>query len=234
MNNKPIIGIVSKPNKFDIKLLQSQIIYEPVRCAVLKNGGLAIGLLPTQETDKFYEDEVKIDNTVLTDSEKKDLHNLIDMCDGIILEGGLSSASYEYEVAKYAIEKNIPLLGICAGFNNIIRAMNGKVFQNKDNTKHNREDGEVAHKNIIVENTLLFNILNSNEVEVNSLHTFFAKDENINNLEISAYSNDGYVEAVELKNKKFCLGVKWHPELMIDNDCMNNIFKYFIEVCKRK
>lgn len=234
MNIKPIIGIVSKPNRFDIKILQSQIIYEPVRCAVLKNGGLTIGILPTQKTDKFYEGEVRVDNTILIDSEKRDLHQLIDMCDGIILEGGLSSASYEYEVAKYAIENDIPLLGICAGFNNIIRAMNGKVFQEKDNIRHNREDGKIAHKNIIKENTMLFEILKRREVEVNSLHTFFAKDENINNLEICAYSDDGYVEGVELKDKKFCLGVKWHPELMLNNENMNNIFKRFIEACKGK
>lgn len=91
MNNKPTIGIVSKPNKFDIKLLQNQIIYEPARCAVLKNGGLAIGILPTQGIDSFYEEETKIDKTILTEEEKQDLHKLIDMCDGIILQGGLSS-----------------------------------------------------------------------------------------------------------------------------------------------
>lgn len=231
--NKPIIGIVSKPNKFDIELLQNQIVYEPVRCSILKNECLAIGILPTQETDKFYEDEIKIDKTILTEEEKQDLYRLIDMCDGIILEGGLSSASYEFEVAKYAIENDIPLLGICAGFNNIIRATGGDVFQDKNNVRHNLEDGSIAHKNIIKENTMLFNILKKNEVEVDSLHTFFAKDANIKNLEISAYSDDGYVEAVELKDKKFCLGVKWHPELMTNDENMNNIFKYFIEVCKR-
>ena len=60
----------------------------------------------------------------------------------------------------------------------------------------------------------------------------FAKDENIKNMNISAHSNDGYVEAVEIKDKKFCLGIKWHPELMLENEQMNNIFKYFIDVCK--
>jgi len=90
---KPVIGIVSKPNKFDIKLLQSQIIYEPVRLAILKNGGLAMGLLPTQATENFYEGETEIDKTPLTDEEKRDLHQLIDRLDGIILEGGLTSAS---------------------------------------------------------------------------------------------------------------------------------------------
>lgn len=51
--------------------------------------------------------------------------------------------------------------------------------------------------------------------------------------EVKVY-DDGYVEAVELKNKKFCLGVKWHPELMANDEIMSNIFKYFIETCKRK
>ena len=58
------------------------------------------------------------------------------------------------------------------------------------------------------------------------------KDENIKNLTISAYSTDGYVEAVELKNHKFCLAVKWHPELMLDNLKMNNIFQKFIKACQ--
>lgn len=234
MNYKPIIGIVSKPNKFDIKLFQNQIIYEPVRLAILENGGLAVGILPTQKNDNFCEDEVDVDKTILTKEEKEDLYQIIDMCDGIILEGGLSSASYEYEVAKYAIEKDIPLIGICAGFNNIIRALGGNVFQDKDNKRHNIEDGSIAHKNIIKKDTLLYDILKKEEVEVNSLHTFFAKDNDIKNLEISAYSDDGYVEAVELKDKSFCLGVKWHPELMIQNEDMNKIFEKFIEVCKSK
>lgn len=77
------------------------------------------------------------------------LYKLLDICDGIILEGGLSSASYEVEAAKYAINNDIPLLGICAGFNNIIRAMGGNVFLIENNLKHNKEDGQYAHTNIV-------------------------------------------------------------------------------------
>ena len=111
--------------------------------------------------------------------------------------------------------------------------MGGKVFC-INNTIHNTEDGSIVHKNTIKENTLLYNILKTKEVGVNSIHTMFANKDDIKNLEISAYSEDGYIEAVELKNKKFCLGVKWHPELMINDDNMNNIFKYFIDTCKRR
>lgn len=234
MNKKPIIGVISKPNIFcDDELFTQQIIYDGVRNAILANGGLAIGILPTKITNKFCTSDEIINDTNFSQIELQDLYLLIDKCDGIIIQGGLSSDDYEIKATKYAIDKDIPILGICAGFNNIIRAMDGKVFA-INNSKHNNEDGEIVHKNIIKENTLLYDILKTNEVSVNSIHTMFANKEDIKDLEISAYSDDGYVEAVELKEKKFCLGVKWHPELMTNNENMSNIFKCFIETCKRK
>ena len=49
MKNKPIIGIVSKPNIFvDNNLFTQQIIYDGVRNWILKNNGLALGILPVK------------------------------------------------------------------------------------------------------------------------------------------------------------------------------------------
>ena len=49
--------------------------------------------------------------------------------------------------------------------------------------------------------------------------------------ELVAHDSNGFVEAVELKNKIFCLGVKWHPEIMENDEIMKNIFKEFINSC---
>ncbi len=235
-NCKPIIGIVSKPNVFveeKDKIFSQQIIYDAIRCAILNSGGIVIGILPTQATNNFNLTD-DIDNTKLTNQEKEDLYTLLDKCDGIVLEGGLSSASYEIEAAKYAVKNDIPILGICAGFNNIIRALGGTPFLMKEDTIHNQEDGKYAHKNIIIKDTLLYDILNEEEIKVNSIHTLFAKEEDINGLEISAFSDDGYVEAIELSKNKFVLGLKWHPEMMIDYDKnMNKIFLKFINACEK-
>ena len=234
MKSKPIIGIVSKPNTFcDMELFTQQIIYDGVRNAVLRAGGIAVGILPTKIATQFCTSDEIVDGTDFSKSELEDLYTLIDKCDGIIIQGGLSSDNYEIQAAKYAIDNDIPILGICAGFNNIIRARGGEVFAINESI-HNSESGEIVHKNIIKEDTLLFDLLKTKEVGVNSIHTMFAKDENIKDLEISAYSDDGYVEAVELKNKKFCLGVKWHPELMPNDEKMNNIFTRFIKICKEQ
>ena len=49
-----------------------------------------------------------------------------------------------------------------------------------------------------------------------------------------ALSDDGQVEVVEAKNKNFFMGIKYHPELLVDIDeKQNNIFKKFIDTCAK-
>jgi putative glutamine amidotransferase len=57
----------------------------------------------------------------------------------------------------------------------------------------------------------------------------------INNFIVSAYSPDGLIEAIELPDKDFVLGVQWHPEKMVKYDVYaNKIIDGFIEKCKNK
>ena len=43
---------------------------------------------------------------------------------------------------------------------------------------------------------------------------------------------DGLVESFELDNKKFILGIKWHPELMLEDNFTQNLFSEFIKFSK--
>lgn len=79
-------------------------------------------VVSTKATLKFNDDDIK-DNTILSDEEKNELYRQIDLCDGFILQGGLYSSNYEIEMAKRIIELDKPLIGICAVFNNILRAL---------------------------------------------------------------------------------------------------------------
>ena len=49
-----------------------------------------------------------------------------------------------------------------------------------------------------------------------------------------AFCEDGYPDVVESKDKKFYIGVRFHPESLykIDEN-MNNIFKSFISACRK-
>lgn len=51
-------------------------------------------------------------------------------------------------------------------------------------------------------------------------------------LEVGAITDDGLIESIYLKNKKFVLGVQWHPELLYkDFKIQFSIFKAFIDSC---
>ena len=45
---------------------------------------------------------------------------------------------------------------------------------------------------------------------------------------ISAYDND-IVEAFELDNKKYVLAIKWHPEIMKDEEYVDRLFGSFVQ-----
>ncbi len=48
------------------------------------------------------------------------------------------------------------------------------------------------------------------------------------------FCEDGYADVVESKDKNFYVGVRFHPESLYKfDDNMNNIFKKFIEACKK-
>jgi putative glutamine amidotransferase len=55
-----------------------------------------------------------------------------------------------------------------------------------------------------------------------------------NEFDIVGYSEDGIIEAIELKRNKFAVGVQWHPEGLTDESVeAQRLFKKFIEICKK-
>ena len=230
--NKPIIGIIGKVQPQHGEDIWHRIDeVDEIRYLIVKNGGIAITLLPTKATLKFNDNDVK-DDTILSDEEKSELYRQIELCDGFILQGGLYSANYEIEMAKKIIELDKPLIGICAGFNNILRAIGTDVVEDKTKS-HDIYDKNYRHEVTIMKNTKLYDLINKEKHNVNSIHTMIAPKENVEKYaKISSYSYDGLVESFELSNKKFVIGIKWHPELMLEDEFTQNLFKEFIEKSK--
>lgn len=229
----PIIGIVSKNLTVkDFFGWQWQRICDSIRYAINKNGGLVIGILP-QKNNQTFNQEDEHENIELTQFEQERLLQTLKLCDGIILQGGLTSHNYEEFIAKYCYDNNIPCLGICAGFNNIVRALGGNTIKLINADKHDRPDLQYAHScNIIDKASLFYKIIKQDTFFVNSVHTYIANKIPAS-LSVVATSDDEQVEVVEAKNKKFYIGIKYHPELLIDKDDFeNNIFKTFIDKCK--
>jgi putative glutamine amidotransferase len=229
ISKKPIIGIVGRP---DITKDDEMIVGvgEAYRIAVIKKGGLPFIILPPQ--DIKYEENIPRDIAGLTDEEKKDLIRMINLCDGIIMPGGYKWYEYDIFICNYAIDNNIPLLGICMGMqlmgqvDNIKSNLVGDTnIKNDTIIDHNQKDVQYVHKVNISKGSFLYKILGKDVIEVNSRHNYHIK--NVNFFNVVAYSEDNLIEAIELPSNNFALGVQWHPEKMIDYD--ENADKIFVE-----
>lgn len=228
---KPIIGIVSRFSIED-KNIFFKIKDEYIN-VIIKKDGIPFLIIPSctlSNDENIFEK--------MTDKQILYLKEIVNMCDGILMPGG--SVHYEYDEIIYeeAINLNKPVLGICLGMQIIGKmdiekkvAMDVTV-KNNSFINHNQKNKDYVHEINIINKTLLYEIIGCNKIMINSRHDFHI--DKVKNLSISAFSNDGIIEAVEDRNKNFVLGIQWHPESIIDNDINSNkIFDRFILETKK-
>ena len=232
---KPLIGIVSRSTRNDdssIYYANSKVVRSIILC-----GGIPILIVPPHNFD--YESDKPGNIERLNNETKEDLNRVLDMCDGVLMPGGNKWYEFDEYICKYALDNDIPLLGICMGMQLLAKRLNNSKIDGLDNTilnntdiNHNRPGEEYAHNVKIKKDSLLYEILNKEEINVNSRHNYHVPKE-LKYLE-TAYSSDGIIEAVDNKDSKFTLGVQWHPEVMcFYDDDAKKIIKAFIDKCKK-
>lgn len=239
---KPIIGIVGNVMRMEtgpIPGLDRSYVNEDYVNAVVKAGGIPI-VLPI------------VDDLNL-------VHQQIESCDCIIISGGQDIHPkfysenqhrelgfvnsridlYQIELARLAIEKDMPLLGICRGMQVVNVVSGGSLYQDLSELsgevlKHVQSGRryEVAHK-IQLESDSILNGIFGESVMVNSYHHQSLKAVG-DGLRVTARAEDGIIEAVEMIDKKFVVGVQWHPEMMLAGDeGMLGLFKALVENFKK-
>ena len=129
---------------------------------------------------------------------------------------------YELELARRALEANLPLLAICRGVQVLNVACGGSLVQDiadQIGTTVNHTLREpphaIAHEVWIADGSLLEKLmqerLEGDTCPVNSRHHQAPRNLGTG-LVASATAPDGVIEAIEDPSKRFCLGVQWHPE----------------------
>ena len=148
---------------------------------------------------------------------------LVNLCDGVVLTGGDHFLSNDFLLVDYLYQRDIPTLGICLGMQAMALSF-GSGEEINVSSFHNKKNNDTHHI-IIKENTLLSEIIHEKCILVNSRHKTGISH---TNLGVGAKAEDGVIEAVEDKQKRFFLGVEWHPEsLKIKNSDL--IFEAFIK-----
>ncbi len=210
------------------------ICVEEIRYAVTKMGGIPILILPVDKTK--ITDEKNDVSYFYNTQEIEDLEKILKLCDGFILPGGDTWYQLDEIVIEYAIKYDKPLLAICLGMQALSKVLNSEKKVAYDNTiknntsiNHYLPDEDYAHEVIIDKNSKLFSIIEEEKIKVNSRHNYHVPLLRVNY--ISARSKDGLIEAVEIKNKKFIIGVQWHPETIFDKDInARKIFEAFFNI----
>ena len=223
---KPIIGIVGKPENTNKKFHYIKINDE-IKRKVIENGALPIGILPL---DNNYKLEGENNKYKLNDEDINNITEAIMHTNGIILQGGMVSNTHEEEIVKICIKYNKPILGICSGFNNMVKALGG-TLSIEENDIHNKYELNYVHEIILNKSSELYKIFKKDKILVNSIHKYVTNNK-IEGVNIAAICPlDNTIEAIEIPNHKFAIGIKWHPEFMLE---MNELFKRFIEICMNK
>jgi putative glutamine amidotransferase len=163
----------------------------------------------------------------------------LELLDGLLLAGGadIDPASYgqtphaetqdsvperdafEIALTRAAIERDLPLLGICRGMQLINVALGGTLNQHLPehlgHEQHRRVIGTFdgsEHDVEVIDGTLAMNVIGAG-VHGTKSHHHQGIERLGEGLRVGARSPlDGLVEAVELPDRSFVLGVQWHPE----------------------
>jgi putative glutamine amidotransferase len=163
---------------------------------------------------------------------------LLDMLDGLVLAGGsdIDPASYgaprhpetygtrperdrfELALAHRAMERDIPLLGICRGMQLLNVARGGTLVQHLPDElgheQHRHTPGAFADHGVRLEaGSLAARAVGAERTAVKS-HHHQGIGELGEDLVVSGWSEDeqDLPEAIELPGRRFALGVLWHPE----------------------
>jgi len=147
----------------------------------------------------------------------------------------LERDSVEFKMIQASVSDGKPFLGICRGCQVMNVALGGTLYTHipdqlpkaLDHSYPGNKRTVLVHEVKIEEGTHISEILGEPIVKVNSLHHQGLKDI-APSLRVAGHAPDGLVEAVELPNHPFGIGVQWHPEWLTDQEPTRNLFRRFI------
>jgi putative glutamine amidotransferase len=212
---RPVIGICAAIESAQWAAWEVVVNLSPrtYSLAVQRAGGLALILPP---------DDVAAESP----------DGLLDLLDGLILAGGsdIDPGSYgaqphpetrgswperdrfEIGLGTRALERDMPVLGICRGMEMLNVIQGGTLHQHLGLELHRHTPGAFTdHRVRLQPGSLAERVVGAELTEVKSAH-HQGVDVLGEGVVASGWADDSVVEAVELPDKRYAVGVLWHPE----------------------
>ena len=131
--------------------------------------------------------------------------------------------AFEVALCREALRRDMPVLAICRGHQLLNVATGGTLFQDIASQVEaaavhdpDQERWERCHDVEVLAGTRLREILGQERVAVNSFHHQAVKDLGRGLVLAARGCDDGVIEGMEMPDRKFVLGVQWHPESFWD------------------
>jgi putative glutamine amidotransferase len=185
---------------------------------------------------------------------ERDPDEVLDLLDGLVLAGGadIDPAAYgapphettahtvperdafEIALARRALERDLPILGICRGMQLMNVALGGTLLQHLPEShghhEHRRTPGSFdgADHDVRLADGSLAHRAAGETVHPTKSHHHQGVDDLGEGLAVSGWSVlDDLPEALELPGHRFALGVQWHPEA----DTRSRLVGALVEEC---
>ena len=211
--------------------------------SVLRAGGVPVVLPINDNPDVLKTMIASIDALIMTGGEDVDpLKNYSEAPIPALGEVNPKRDAFDIALIKLALERGIPLLGICRGHQIINVACGGTLYQDLPSQhkspnllKHRQQAPSWygTHQVEIEPNSILAKILGKTSFVSNSFHHQAVKDVAPGFI-ITARTGDGVVEAMEMKDNPRVFTVQFHPEGPVAQgiDEFLPIFTYLVELAK--
>ena len=242
MSKMPIIGISSSiivDNSGSFAGYMRAYVNKDYVDAVIRAGGVPLIIPFSVDKEVIISQAQLIDGLILSGGQDINPYNYGQEPSQKIGEFFPERDIYEMILLEESKKRDIPILGICRGFQLINIAAGGTLYQDLslipgNILKHNQVSNPTlkTHKIEIKENSFISSIFGK-ETMVNSFH-HQAIDKVANDFIVVARASDGVVEAIEHKTYKFLVAVQWHPEMLAVNcEKARVLFSKFVEEAKK-
>jgi len=199
--------------------------------AVLRAGGTPVGIYPC--------------------GGPRDMVDLLAGLDGILLSGGddfdmarlgkgathplatpvpAEKQDFDVELARAALERGLPVLGVCYGMQLLALVDGGDLYQHlpEDLPGSREHGGGVRHEIRTLRGTRIAGLLAVDRVAVHSRH-HQAVARTGPGWNVAAQDDQGLIEAIEKPSHPFALGVQWHPEMSPEGHPDAALFRGLVE-----
>lgn len=223
--SRPLIGLSTYRSRAQMDSYDTWFVALPAQYleAITRSGGIGV-LLPPQPLDLAEARTIldKLDALVIcggTDIEPQRYGQ--EPGDKMEETDALRDATEDTLLAA-ALERDMPVLGICRGAQMLNVHLGGTLHQHVPDVtgspRYRSEDGVFVPMDMTLEpGSTLHKIFSGDESVPGPVQHHQAIDQVARGLVVSARGPDQIIQGVEAPGKTFCVAVQWHPEENLDD-----------------